>query len=111
MNVNYDYVVFDFVNCLIIVIDFFGRICFLFKLLKDFFICNRYFVCCDIKGNIYIFLKGKLNVCILELNGNVKDMFFCLDLYNEIVFVVVFDMDGYLWLVCLDGFIRIFELI
>lgn len=108
MNVNDDCVILDFVNCLIIVINFCGEMWFFFKLFKDFFIFNIYFICCDIDGNIYIFLNGILNVCILELDGNLRDMFFCLDLYNEIVFVVVFDMDGYLWLGCLDGLIKIF---
>lgn len=110
VNVNHDYVVSDFANRSITVIDSSGRTRFSFKSSKDFPIRNRHSVCCDTKGNIYIFSKGKPNVCILEPNGNVKDMFSCSDLYNETVFAAVFDTDGYLWLACLDGFIRIFEL-
>lgn len=110
VNVNNDCVVFDFVNSLIIVIDFFGRMRFFFKLLIDFIISYRYFVCCDRDGYIYIFLKGILNVCILDFNGNVKNMFICLDFSDDICFVVVFDIDGYLWFGSLKDIIKIFKL-
>ncbi|XP_062573761.1 uncharacterized protein LOC134235641 [Saccostrea cucullata] len=109
VNVNDDCIVSDFAHRSITVLDSAGRIRFTFKSSKDFPIRNRHSVCCDQKGNIYIFSKGTPNVCVLEPSGNIKDLFSCQDLMNESVFASVFDSDDYLWVACMDGFIKIFQ--
>ncbi|XP_061174370.1 uncharacterized protein LOC133183426 [Saccostrea echinata] len=109
VNVNDDCIVSDFAHRSITVLDPSGRIRFTFKSSKDFPIRNRHSVCCDLKGNIYIFSKGTPNICVLEPGGNIKDLLSCQDLINESVFASVFDSDDYLWVACMDGFIKIFR--
>lgn len=110
VNVNNDCVVSDFANRSITVIDSSGRTRFSFKSSADFPIRYKHSVCCDGDGYIYIFSKGTPNVCILDSNGNVKNMFTCLDLSEDTCFAAVFDTDGYLWLANLNGIIKIFKL-
>ncbi|XP_061173344.1 uncharacterized protein LOC133182515 [Saccostrea echinata] len=109
VNVNDDCIVSDFAQRTITVLDRLGRIRYTFKSSKDFPIRKCHSLCCDKKGKIYIFWKGNPNVCVLEPGGNIKHIFSCCDLINESVFTSVFDSDDYLWVACMDGFIKIFR--
>jgi hypothetical protein len=109
VNVNDDVIVSDFAHRSITVLDHLGRTRFSFKSSEDFPIRNRHSVCCDNEGNIYIFSRGMQNVCILDSDGNVKDIFTCEGLFNEFIYASVFDSDGYLWVACKDGYIKIFR--
>ncbi|XP_062573767.1 uncharacterized protein LOC134235645 [Saccostrea cucullata] len=109
VNVNDDCIVSDFAHRSITVLDSAGRIRFTFNSSKDFPIRNCDSVCCDQKGNIYILLKGNPNVCVLGPGGNIKTIFSCCDFIYESVFTTVFDSNDYLWVACMDGFIKIFR--
>jgi hypothetical protein len=109
VNVNGDSIVSDFANRSITVLDRFGRTQFSVKSSKSFPISNNHSICCDHEGNIYIFSKSVPNVCVLESDGNVKDIFTCHNILNEVVYASVFDSDGYLWIACTDGFVKIFK--